>query len=246
MADEAEGTTDITNTSNIAPATTPQTDTSAVDLTAGQATPPQATPPQQTKEPWTLKDTFRWMVSLLRWMVSLLRSHNSLLDSHLELQRSFFRPQQGLIELMRLPTPPTLTQQDIATLANIPSTAFVIPAAPIPPTPPMTPVQNTQPTTPSETIHAHPSEEVHPDKPPLENTQDFDARFQQNRRWHSRRQNDTSDSNHTQQAQPAQPEAKQHHQRSHHHRPILSHQSHPRQSEQPDKQADHRKPRGRR
>ena len=60
--------------------------------------PTRAGPPEPSNpdNPWGLKNTFRWLVSLLR-------SHNALLDSHIELQRTVTDLRQNILELARLP-----------------------------------------------------------------------------------------------------------------------------------------------
>lgn len=69
-----------------------------------RAGPPE---PSNPDNPWGLKDTFRWLVSLLR-------SHNALLDSHIELQRTVTDLRQNVLELARLPiTAPIWCEQGI-------------------------------------------------------------------------------------------------------------------------------------
>lgn len=78
--------------------------------------PARAGPPEPSNpdNPWGLKDTFRWLVSLLR-------SHNALLDSHIELQRTVTDLRQNILELARLPiTAPTWCDPGIETVIQPP------------------------------------------------------------------------------------------------------------------------------
>ena len=65
---------------------------------SASATPTRAGPPEPSnpESPWGLKDTFRWLVSLLR-------SHNTFLDSHIDSQRTVTDLRQNILELARLP-----------------------------------------------------------------------------------------------------------------------------------------------
>lgn len=78
--------------------------------------PARAGPPEPSNpdNPWGLKDTFRWLVSLLR-------SHNALLDSHIELQRTVTDLRQNILELARLPiTAPIWCDPGIETVIRPP------------------------------------------------------------------------------------------------------------------------------
>ena len=117
------------------PAITPPTEITAPPAQAG---PPEPTNPDK---PWGLKDTFRWLVSLLR-------SHNALLDSHIELQRTVNDLRQNILELARLPiTAPIWCDPAIETIIQPPEAA---PEEPLfPPEPPQ----------------QHAPEQIQPDEP---------------------------------------------------------------------------------
>ena len=109
------------------------------------STGPQAE--TNTDSPWGIKDTFKWLVSLLR-------SHNRLLDSHVRLQDQVQQIRRDMLELARLPITHAIWT-DAGTEQIM---------APQPPQPVPMPVPTASLFEPEESE----AEESQPDKTPLE------------------------------------------------------------------------------
>jgi len=122
------------------PATPAITQPTEITAPPAKAGPPEPTNPDN---PWGLKDTFRWLVSLLR-------SHNALLDSHIELQRTVTDLRQNILELARLPiTAPIWCDPAIETVIQPPETS---PEEPLFPPEPTQEPEQIQPDEPDNTL----------------------------------------------------------------------------------------------
>ena len=98
--------------------------------TANIADPHNTAQSNQTDKPWSPKDTFKWMISILR-------CHNALASSHVRLQAEVNQLRQEIVEAAKHPIPPIWSPEGAEALTQIPKdSAFAQEIiAPLPPTP---------------------------------------------------------------------------------------------------------------
>ena len=98
--------------------------------TANTADPNNTVHSNQADKPWSPKDTFKWMISILR-------CHNALASSHVRLQAEVNQLRQEIVEAAKHPIPPIWSPEGAEALAQVPKdSAFAQELiAPLPPTP---------------------------------------------------------------------------------------------------------------